>query len=339
MRPFCHAFFLALALLASCSMASSSAGSQDWSSAIVIRVDQSGKGDFTKIQDAIDAVPSRNTDPIFIRIKPGIYREKIVVPADKPFITLSGTKAKSTIITWNEGWNTVESPTVSVLASDFVGRYLTIQNTFGSSGQAIALRVAGDRVAFYGCRFFSFQDTLLDDTGRHYYRNCYIEGATDFICGNGQALFEKCHLHSVSKNGGAITAQRRDSPSENTGYSFVGCKVTGVGVGTTVLGRPWGAYSRVVFALTYMTDSVAAQGWNDWGDPNKQRTAFYGQYRCYGPGSDLSRRVGWSRQLSVREASHFITKSWINGRDWLRSPPTHFRKFSALTVRSSNGSG
>lgn len=58
---------------------------------------------------------------------PNSYREKIAVPADKPFITLSGTHAKSTIITWNEGWNTMESPTVSVLASDFVGRHLTIQ--------------------------------------------------------------------------------------------------------------------------------------------------------------------------------------------------------------------
>lgn len=82
---------------------------------------------------------------------------------------------------------------------------------------------------------------------------------------------QKCHLHSVSTNGGAVTAQRRDGESENTGYSFVDCKVTGMGVGTMVLGRPWGAYSRVVFAFTYMTNSVAAQGWNDWGDPNNQR--------------------------------------------------------------------
>lgn len=65
-----------------------------------------------------------------------------------------------------------------------------MQNTFGSGGPAVAMRVAGDRAAFYGCRFVSFQDTLLDDTGRHYYRGCYVQGGTDFIFGNGKALFD-----------------------------------------------------------------------------------------------------------------------------------------------------
>lgn len=63
-----------------------------------------------------------------------LISEKIVVPVDKPYITLSGTNASSTIITWNEAWFNQQSPTVSILASDFVGRYLTIQvqekNTF-----------------------------------------------------------------------------------------------------------------------------------------------------------------------------------------------------------------
>jgi hypothetical protein len=50
-----------------------------------------------------------------------------VVPADKPYITLSGRKGTETVITWNEAWFNQQSPTVSILASDFVGRYLTIQ--------------------------------------------------------------------------------------------------------------------------------------------------------------------------------------------------------------------
>lgn len=56
------------------------------------------------------------------------YREKIVVPADKPYITLSGTKAKSTVITWRKGGrNLFETATLSVVASNFVARYLTIK--------------------------------------------------------------------------------------------------------------------------------------------------------------------------------------------------------------------
>ena len=135
------------------SMVGASPGSL--STAILMRVDQSGKGDYQKIQDAIDAVPSNNTEVVFIWVKPGIYRyfffsicclmhiserqaveviswacfyrEKIVVPADKPFITLSGTKATTTIITWNDTGEIFDSPTFSVLATDFVGRFLTIQ--------------------------------------------------------------------------------------------------------------------------------------------------------------------------------------------------------------------
>lgn len=68
--------------------------------------------------------------------------------------------------------------------------FFFFQNTFGPGAQAVALRVSGDRAAFYACRFISFQDTVLDDAGRHYYKNCYIEGATDVICGDGKALFE-----------------------------------------------------------------------------------------------------------------------------------------------------
>lgn len=54
-------------------------------------------------------------------------REKIVVPVDKPFITLSGTQASKTIITWSDGGDIFESPTLTVLASDFVARLLTIE--------------------------------------------------------------------------------------------------------------------------------------------------------------------------------------------------------------------
>lgn len=99
----------------------------DMSSALLIVVDQSGKGDYKTIQEAIDVVPSGNTKLVFISVKPGVYREKIVVPADKPFITVSGSKTSETVISWDDSGEIFESPTFTVLASDFVGRYLTIQ--------------------------------------------------------------------------------------------------------------------------------------------------------------------------------------------------------------------
>uniref|UniRef100_A0A0D9V3A9 Pectinesterase n=1 Tax=Leersia perrieri TaxID=77586 RepID=A0A0D9V3A9_9ORYZ len=307
------------ALLCSClAISSCFVSSVSMPSPVVITVDQSGNGDHRTIQDAIDAAPANDSAAVVIRIRPGVYREKVVV--DKPNVTLTGTSASSTVITWNESWVSDQSPTVSLLASDFVAKRLTFQNTFGNTAPAVAVRVAGDRVAFYGCRFVSFQDTLLDERGRHYYRGCYVQGATDFIFGNGRALFDKCHLHSTSPAGagGAFTAQQRSSESEDTGYSFVGCKLTGLGAGTSILGRPWGPYSRVVFALTYMSSTVRPQGWDDWGDPSKQRTVFYGQYQCYGDGSKTDGRVAWSRDLTQAEAAPFITKAWVDGQQWLR---------------------
>ncbi|KAF4360300.1 hypothetical protein F8388_020591 [Cannabis sativa] len=266
--------------------------------AVLLRVDQSGKGDFTKIQDAINAVPSNNNELVFILVKPGIYKEKIVVPADKPYITISGTKPSLTIITWNDGGDIFDSPTFSVLASDFVARFLTIENTFGSSGKAVALRVSGDKAAFYGCRIVSFQDTLLDDTGRHYYSNCYIEGATDFICGNAASLFEKCHIHSLAEGTGSITAQRRQSPSEETGFVFLGCNISGV---------------RTAF------------------------TVYYGQYKCYGRGAVMSKRVEYGRNLTSLEAEPFLTKDFIGAKAWIRPVPTKFTKvFNKLVNGAKN---
>ncbi|KAM5583559.1 putative pectinesterase 11 [Rosa sericea] len=315
-----------IALYAFMAISNSQAeGTNTSTSAILITVDQSGKGDYKKIQEAIDSVASNNAELVFIRVKPGVYEEKVMVPADKPFITISGTKAADTVITWNDSGDIFESPTFSVLASDFIGRYLTIQNTYGAGVKAVALRVSGDRAAFYGCRILSHQDTLLDDTGRHYYNNCYIEGDVDFICGNAASFFEKCHLHSLSVGTGAITAQRRMSPAEDTGFMFFGCKITGVK--TAVLGRPWGTYSRVVFAFTYMTSAILPQGWDDWGNSADQlRTVYYGQYKCSGRGATTSKRVEWARDLTSEEVKPFLTKDMIDANAWLRSAPTSFKK-------------
>ncbi|CAN1269740.1 Putative pectinesterase 11 [Linum perenne] len=192
-----------------------------------------------------------------------------------------------------------------------------MQNTYGRGGKAVALRVSGDRAAFYGCRILSYQDTLLDDTGSHYYSNCYIQGATDFI----------------SENKGSITAQHRDLESDETGYIFLGCKITATG--PTFLGRPWGSYSRVVYAYSYMASNILSAGWSDWGDNTKQSTAFYAEYKNYGPGANKSKRVAWSKKLSIEEASLFLSKKMIGGRSWIRVSPKLFRLGSQLLKAGS----
>ncbi|XP_074308625.1 putative pectinesterase 11 [Silene latifolia] len=271
-----------------------------------IYVDSFGLGDFESIQEAIDSIPSGNVNWTIIRIEPGIYREKIIVPEDKPHIILSGSGAKSTIITGNLGGGIFNSSIVSIFASNFVAKRLTIENTHKPGTQAVALRVRGDKVAFYSCRFIGYQDTLLDEKGRHYYKNCYIEGTIDFICGNAASLFDHCHIHCIAPKAmnGVITAQRRTTWEENTGFYFTKSNITGVN--NCYLGRPWGNYSRVVFAHTHMSSAVLPLGWNDWNKPFTQSTVYYGEHDCYGPGSDRSSRVAWSRSLTSDEALPFL---------------------------------
>ncbi|KAL8171973.1 hypothetical protein V2J09_023777 [Rumex salicifolius] len=281
----------------------------------VIKVDQSGSGHYTKIQEAIDSVPNNYTDGVFIRIEPGIYEEQVVVPEDKPYIFMSGRKAETTVITSNSGGDIHQSPTFTVFAPNFVARYLTFQNTRGVGERAVALRVVGDKAAFYACRMVAYQDTVLAELGRQFYSNCYIEGAVDFICGSSSAVFQNCHVHSTSDGGSAITAQKRMTEDEESGFYFVGGKVTGVK--TCVLGRPWGPFSRVVFAYTFMSAAVSPQGWDNWRNPKLERTAYYGEYKCYGRGANRSGRVTWSRGLTTQEASPFLSTDVIKGKQWI----------------------
>lgn len=61
----------------------------------------------------------------------------------------------------------------------------------GAKGeQAVALRIAGDQAAFWGCGFYSNQDTLLDELNRHYFKECYIEGSIDFIFVDARSLYK-----------------------------------------------------------------------------------------------------------------------------------------------------
>ena len=81
-------------------------------------------------------------------------------------------------------------------------------------------------------------------------------------------LVQDCHVHAIARDYGALTAQNRQSMLEDTGFSFVNCRVTGSGA--LYLGRAWGTFSRVVFAYTYMDNIIIPNGWYNWGDPNRE---------------------------------------------------------------------
>lgn len=75
-------------------------------------------------------------------------------------------------------------------------------------------------------------------------------------------------MHAIAGRVGAVTAQGRSSILDDSGFSFVKCKVTGSGA--LYLGRAWGPFSRVVFSYTYMDNIIIPKGWYNWGDPSRQ---------------------------------------------------------------------
>lgn len=276
-------------------------------------VAQDGSGDYTTVQQAIDASKSFPDQRVTIYVKNGIYNEKIVVPACNTRLSIIGESAEKTIITWgdyfsriNRGRNsTFYTYTFLVDADDFYAENLTIENSAGPVGQAVALHVNGDRCVFRNCRILGNQDTLYTDglNCRQYFDSCYIEGTTDFIFGAATALFSNCTIHS--KRDSYITAA--STPFGKTyGYVFLDCRLTAAEEARKVyLGRPWRDYARVVFIRCELGAHIQPAGWSNWQGTARDKTAYFAEYGNTGPGADTSQRVSWSHQLTKEEAAKY----------------------------------
>jgi len=287
-------------------------------------VAQGGSGDFTKIQEAIDAVPAFRKNATTIFIKKGIYKEKIILASPKENIRLIGEDKFNTILTYDdyaqkknafgEDIGTSGSSSFYCLGDGFTAENITFENSSGPVGQAVAIWVGSDRATFVNCRFLGFQDTLYTygKGARQFYYQCYIEGTVDFIFGSSTAWFESCELHCKRK--GYITAASTPQTS-SFGYIFNNCKITGSpDVDRFYLGRPWRPYARVIFMNCGMPGFIVPEGWHNWGKTSNEHTAYYAEYNNSGEGSLTQHRVAWSHQLNREEYTQ-ITLSTVFG-DW-----------------------
>ncbi|QDV25200.1 pectinesterase family protein [Aureliella helgolandensis] len=282
---------------------------------LVVAMD--GSGDFLNVQDAIDAVPENSPSRTVIFIKPGIYKEKLRVPSAAKNLSLVGESYKNTILTFDDyAGRTSDYASTRILADDFYAQNLTFQNTIDSrtgiaGGQAAALRVDADRAVFNRCRIMGFQDTYY--TGRNlrsYHQECIIEGTTDFIYGDGIALFEDCTI--VNRRDSHITAHsqklKEGKHVNKFGYVFQNCTIKkhpDEEVSQATLGRPWGNAARVVYLNCEIGPHVVATGWSPWRGRDNHQTAFYAEYSNRGPGSQPNKRLPWTRQLTEEEASQY----------------------------------
>jgi pectinesterase len=296
-----------------------------------LTVAEDGSGNYKTIQEAVNAMRDFSQERVTIFIKKGIYKEKLVIPSWKTNIALVGESRDSTIITnddysgkllpggrdvqsGRDKFSTFNSYTVLVKGNDFRAENLTIQNSAGRVGQAVALHAEADRCAILNCRLLGNQDTLYVgiDSSRQYYKDCEIAGTTDFIFGPATVVFQSCTIKSLSNS--YITAAST-TPRQAYGLVFFDCTlVADTGAKKVLLGRPWRPHARTVFINTSMGEHISATGWDNWRNAENEKTAFYAEYNSKGAGANTQGRAAWSHQLTKKEVKVYTLKNIFG--DW-----------------------
>ncbi|ENH67205.1 Putative pectinesterase A [Fusarium oxysporum f. sp. cubense race 1] len=170
---------------------------------IVVKPSGASASEFTSLQAAVNSIGS-STKPACIFLNSGTYNERVEIKVKAPLTlygstTDTGSYKKNTVIIQNtlgsqDAGSLDASSTVNLRSNDFAAYNIDFVNGY-TAGQAVALTANGNKTGFYGCSFKSYQDTLYVKAGWMYYSNCYIEGAVDYIFGNGHAWIGEYHIY------------------------------------------------------------------------------------------------------------------------------------------------
>ncbi|GAA2575423.1 hypothetical protein GCM10010435_59190 [Winogradskya consettensis] len=283
-------------------------------------VAKDGTGTYSTVQAAVDAVPAGNTTRRTITIKAGTYRESVVIPSNKPYITFQGLGSgpANTVIVNNKPASTAGttgSATVYVQAKEFQATNLTFNNDYDeniAASQALALALYGDKAVLKNVRVTADQDTLLIyNSARAYIANSYIEGTVDFIYGNGQAVFNACQIYQKRSTGGYLTAANTPA-SQTYGFLIYKSTITGSPTNLTYLGRPWGAAAQVTFRESSLSATIkVAQPWTDMSTNSWKNARFY-EYKNTGAGATVNSN---RKQLTDAQAANYTPQKYLAGTD------------------------
>ncbi|MFJ9036537.1 pectinesterase family protein [Streptomyces sp. NPDC102406] len=312
-------------------------------------VDAHGAGDFTTVQAAVTAAPG---DGHTLVIAPGTYRETVTAAPTSTGMTWIGAAGdpRRTVIVHDNAagtprpdgsgtYGTSGSATVTLRADGFTARGITFANDWlradhpGVTGtQAVALKVMGDRSAFFDCRFLGHQDTLYADTtalttfARQYFHGCYVEGDVDFVFGRGTAVFDHCHFRTLVRTDlagapyGFVLAPSTAGANPR-GFLVTRSRITSAAPDAYYkLARPWVPSSDTtarpmltvrdtrmdagIDAVTPYTNMASGYPWQD------QRFA---EYRNSGPGAVVT--VPENRpQLTREQAARHTPRGYLG--DW-----------------------
>jgi pectinesterase len=296
-----------------------------------------GSGAYTRIQDAIAAIPGSGSNTYVVDIKPGTYTATYNATTQtidqfkvtQPNVTFRGLGNSPTdvVLTGNftagqtsVGGSTLRNDTFAhatavVTGANFAAYNLTFANTAGqSAGQGLAMYAKADRVAFNSVRFLGWQDTLRVEYGRQYFKDAYVEGHTDFIYGHATAFFDNPTIYA--KASGYVTAPDTllAGDYKSKGLVFSGGQVTGATNNSSVLGRPWNGGGLAVYENVKIGPVITAGGWGG----NASTADYYAEYKSLdlaGNPLNVSSRVSWSHQLSDAQAATYTLTNWLAGPD------------------------
>jgi pectinesterase len=311
----------------SSSGGSSGGGGTDPGAIVVAR---DGSGDYTTVQAAIAAAPSG----ALIDIEPGTYQGQVSIPSNKPGLTLKGTtgNAADVVITGNVPQSTAGasgSATVLDMAKDTTVLNMTIANTYSAhDSQALALYAGGDRQVYRNVRMLGYQDTFLSWGGtgsaqvRQYVYDSYIEGAVDFIYGNGALVIDSSTIHSLdrgSSNNGYITAAATNA-SNPYGILITRSVLESPAAPQTVaLGRCWHAGGAAdAIGQVLVRDSTLgahirqAGAWQDMSGFS-WKTCRFDEFDNSGPGASTG--TSDRPQMSSSTASSYTAQRYLAGSD------------------------
>lgn len=318
-----------ICLVAACvgaQAATSGSGSAVPVTADVI-VAQDGSGDYRTVGQALAAAPENGVRHR-IYIKNGAYFEKLQIT--KANITLMGESVSGVRIFYNhcssDAGGTSKSASVAVLGAGFTAENISFENTFdydrstAANKQAVAVLTQADRLTFKNCRITGHQDTLnIRAPGRQYFEKCYLEGHSDFIFGEGTAVFKDCTVHSLDRNGASITAPATLA-STKYGFVFLNCILTGAEgmINSVYLGRPWHpssakqpVNSSAVFIRCHLGPHIASTGWTSMSGVQPVGERFR-EYQNTGVGA----AVNPSRpQLAADQVAEYTVAAILGGTD------------------------
>ena len=285
--------------------------------------------EFRNISDAVEVCRAFMEYHKVIFVKKGVYKEKLIIPSWLTHIEICGEDPENTIITYDDhanilypptgkGMGTFRTYTVKVEGNFITFKNITIENNAARLGQAVALHTEGDRLVFVNCRILGNQDTIYTGMAytRLFFKNCYIEGTTDFIFGPSTAWFEECTIKN--KTNSFVTAA--STPQDvKYGYVFNRCKlIADDGVNKAYLGRPWRPYAHTLFMNCEIGKHIIPQGWQNWGNKANEQTARYQEYNNTGEGANVKERAPWSRQLTKKEAALItIEEVFKTDNEWI----------------------